>query len=98
MKYVVLIDFTEEGLRAVGNSPQRAAAFRSHVESVGGTVIQVYWTLGRHDGILTMDVPDEASAAAALLNLDRGGYVHAEAMRAFDAHEFETVLEKIEGL
>lgn len=97
MKYVVLIRFTEKGLSEVGNSPQRAAAFRSHIEDVGGTVIQVYWTLGRYDGILTMEMPDEESAAAALLNLDRSGFVKHETMRAFDASEFEKVIEKIDG-
>lgn len=95
MTYVVLINFTDKGIKQVKESPRRAAAFRTQVEAAGGTVKDVYWTLGRHDGVLVMEAPDDATATAVLLNLGAAGNVRTETLRAYDAAEFEGILAKV---
>jgi len=95
MTFIVLISFTEKGVADVKASPERAAAFRSQVEAEGGTVSQVYWTVGRYDGVLVMDMPDSATATAVLLKVASQGNVRTETLTAFDAKDFEQILQKL---
>ena len=95
MTFVVLIAFTEKGIENIKASPGRAAAFRSQVEAAGGKVNQVYWTVGRYDGVLVMDMPDTAKAAAVLLKVASLGNVRTETLTAFDAKDFEQILQKV---
>ncbi len=94
MTYVVLIQFTEQGIKHIKESPQRAAAFRSQIEGSGGEVVQLFWTLGQYDGVLVMDMPDEATATAALLRIAAQGYIRTEALRAFETEEFQSIVAK----
>ena len=43
--YIVLIDYTDQGIRTIKESPARADAFRENAKKIGVTVKQVYWTL-----------------------------------------------------
>ncbi len=44
--HVVLIDFTDQGIRNVKQSPERAKAAITGAEKLGIKVKDVYWTLG----------------------------------------------------
>jgi hypothetical protein len=47
--YVVLSQFTDQGVRGVKDSPKRAAAFKAAAKTAGATVKAFYWTLGKYD-------------------------------------------------
>ena len=92
--YVSLIDFTEQGLRHLEQSPQRARAFTAMAQELGVTTRQVFWTLGGHDGVLIFDADDDEAATAAMVNLARQGNVKPQTLRAFTESEFTTILER----
>ena len=94
-RYVVLVNFTEKGIAGIKDSPKRAAAFRASAEKAGATVESLFWTLGSYDGVIVLSAPDDATAAAVVLELGRGNAVRTTMMRAFDAEEFSGVMTKI---
>jgi uncharacterized protein with GYD domain len=93
--YIATIRFTEQGARAIAETVERSAAFKAAARKLGAKVTATYWTLGAFDGLLILDAPDEATAAAVLLHLSSRGNVQTTTARAFDASEMETILAKL---
>ena len=93
--FVSLLQFSEKGIQDIQASPERAAAFRSAVESAGGKVRELLWTLGRCDVLLVFDAADDEAATALMLSLGRQGRVRTETFRAFGEDEFKSILKKV---
>ena len=94
-KYVILVDWTEEGARTVMQTTQRAEQVTQMIEQMGGRVEALYWTQGQHDLVGIIDAPDEETAAAVGLRAGMAGAVRTETLRAFDAEEMSRILEKV---
>ena len=93
--YIVLGQFTDQGIRNVKDSPKRADALKEMAKKAGATVKDVYWTLGQYDVVTTIDAPDDASLTALLLSVGSLGNVRTEALRAFSADEMGRILRKM---
>ena len=48
--FITTLHFTEQGIKAVRDTCERAAAFKSTAKKLGVTVKGTYWTLGAFDG------------------------------------------------
>lgn len=92
VKYVVLVNFTEKGLGNISESVNRADSFSAAAAKAGCTVEARYWTIGPYDGVIILNAPDEASAAAAVLSLNKSGNVNTCMLRAFGDDEFWSIL------
>ena len=67
--YVVLANFTEQGIRNAKESPKRAEAFKAMAKTFGVTVREIVWTQGRYDIVTILDAPDESSFMSLTLSL-----------------------------
>ena len=94
-KYITLVNFTDQGIHNLKDSPHRADMFLEVADKAGAHVKEVYWTLGDHDGVLIIEAPDDETAAAVLLSLGSHGNVRIKTLRAFDWPEFQSVLDRI---
>lgn len=94
--YIFLTTFTEQGITALDESPERTAHAREMVESLGGTWRDFFVTMGQYDGVVIADFPDEETAAQAALTLGKSGNVTTETLRAFDLEEFRGLVERVE--
>ncbi|MDN0077225.1 GYD domain-containing protein [Crenobacter sp. SG2303] len=93
--YIVLINFTDQGIRAVKDTTKRAAAFREMATKAGVTVKDMYWTLGLYDLVVTLDAPDTATITAVGLTLGAAGNVRTQTLPAFSATEMDGILTKM---
>jgi len=93
--YIVLGQFTEQGIRNVKDTTQRADAFKEMAKKAGATVKEVYWTLGPYDIATIVDAPDDVSATALFLSVGSLGNVKTQTLRAFTADEMAKVLGKM---
>ena len=89
--FITLFSFTDQGIRAVKESPNRAEAFTAAAGKLGLTVKNLYWTAGSYDCVAVTEGTDEA-AMAALLSLGSLGNVRSQTLRAYDAAEFRKIL------
>jgi uncharacterized protein with GYD domain len=93
--YVVLSNFTDQGIRTAKDSPKRADAFKQMAKTFGVTVKEIFWTEGRYDIVTILEAPDEASALSLNLSLGALGNVRTESLRAFSAAEMATAVGKM---
>ena len=92
--FIGLVNFTDQGIRNVKDSPDRYEAFRAMAERVGVTVKGVYYTIGRYDMVLIMEGSDEA-AVTAMLKVGSLGNVRTETLRGFSLEEMRKIIGKM---
>jgi uncharacterized protein with GYD domain len=93
-RYVVLIDWTDQGVRNAKESVTRVQQTRAAFQQQGVAIEQIYWTLGSHDLVAVMSASDGEAVAAALLQLAGAGNVRTTTLRAFDEGEFGAIRGK----
>lgn len=93
--YMVLENFTDQGIRAVKDTTKRADAVRAMAKRMGASVKDVYWTLGGYDVVTIFEAADEATATAFVLSLASAGNVKCQTLRAFTAAEADQILAKV---
>jgi uncharacterized protein with GYD domain len=93
--YLVLGQFTDQGIRNVKDTARRAEAVKDVAKKVGASIKDVYWTLGRYDIATIIEAPDDAAATAFLLSVGTLGNVRTECLRAFSADEMGRILAKL---
>lgn len=93
--YIALFSWTEQGIRNVKDTTKRAAKFSDAVKKAGGKVKDVYWTMGRYDGVIIFEAPDDETATAIMVGGCAQGNVRTETLRAFDERAMKKVLAKV---
>jgi uncharacterized protein with GYD domain len=93
--YIVLGNFTEQGVRNVKDTAKRAEAVRATAKKLGITVKETYWVLGQYDVALIAEAPDEASMTALGLSIGALGNVRTQTLRAFTAEEMGKLLGRM---
>lgn len=89
--FVTLINFTDQGIRNVKESPARFEAFKAMAEKLGVTVKSVYYTVGNYDLVLVTEGTDEA-AMTALLKVGSLGNVRTQTLRGFSVDEMKKII------
>lgn len=92
--YVVLMDWTHQGVGSFKDSVDRYQSAQGQFEKLDVTFRDTYWTLGGHDIVAILDAPDDETLAAALLMLSSQGNLRTTTLRAFDADEMRSVIAK----
>lgn len=91
--YVLLTNFTPRGIENVHDSPDRTEKAKALVESMGGTWQAFFYTLGRYDGLVIADFPNDDTAVQTVLTLASSGNVTTETLRAFTLDEFRDIID-----
>ncbi len=90
--YLSLINWTDQGVRQVKDSPERYAAFKQAVQAAGGRVIFLYLTMGAYDLATVIEVPDDETATRLLLSVAGLGNVRTTTLKAFTEEEFRRII------
>ena len=93
--YVMLANFTDQGIHKVKDSPKRAEDFKNAAKKAGATVKDVFWTLGQYDAVAIVEAPDDASATALGLSVAKLGNIRTQTLRAFSAADMKNILGKV---
>ncbi|MDP3813729.1 GYD domain-containing protein [Pseudomonas sp.] len=89
--FITLANFTDQGIRAVKDSPDRFQAFKALAETLGITVKAAYWTVGNYDLVLIVEGPEEA-ATSLLLKAGSLGNVRTQTLRGFSEPEIKRII------
>ncbi len=92
--YVTLINWTDEGVRTVKETIQRADSAAELAQQHGGS-LQVYWTVGSYDLVGILEAPDDESATAFLLQVGTRGHVRTTTLRAYDREEMSGIIQRL---
>ena len=93
--FITTIKFTQQGIKAIDESPKRAAALKAAGKKMGVKITDIYWTLGDHDGVLIFEAANDDTATTLLLHLGAAGNVHTTTCRAFTAAKMDKIVAKV---
>ena len=93
--YVVLNNWTDQGIRSVKDSPKRLDATKKAIEAAGGKVLGYYLTMGRYDSVLIVEGPSDEAAATLALSAGSQGSIRTETLKAFPENEYRRIIAKI---
>lgn len=94
-RFVALVNWTEDGVRNVKGTADRADDAKTLAQQMGGAIESIYWTLGPYDLVVTADFPDEETVTAWALAVSSQGRVRSTTMRAFDGDEMRAIIGKL---
>ena len=86
--YVVLFNWTEQGIKGYRDSASRAEAAREQWKQSGIELKDLYWTIGPYDLVGVVEAPSDEALTSALLALGAQGNVRTTTLRAFTAEQF----------
>jgi uncharacterized protein with GYD domain len=92
-KYIALVNWTDQGVKNIKDSPGRLDAARGLAKKLGCEMREFYMTIGACDMVAMMDAPDDETMAKFALTLASGGNVRTTTLKAFP----EDVYRKIVG-
>ena len=90
--YVVLINFTGQGIRTISDWPDRVDKARQAIEKAGGS-LQVFLTMGDYDVVSIVELPNDEVAASVLLSLGRLGNLRSTTLKAFPEEEARRIIQ-----
>src|SRR5436309_12846294 len=93
--YVLLFNWTEQGVRNAKDTTKRADKFRVQAEEFRVKVRETLWTMGPYDALALVDAPDDAAASRLAVWMGSQGNVRSLTMRCYTAAEMEKVVEGI---
>ena len=92
--FISLVNFTDQGIRGVKDSPNRAETFMAAANRMGLQVKGMWWTQGSYDMVVVTEGSDEAGMAALLATAMQGN-VRSQTLRAYSAGEFKKILSML---
>ena len=81
--YLILWNFTDQGIKNVKESPKRADDFKSKLENAGGKLVDTYYTFGKYDGVSIIEVPNNEILMSCLLSIGSQGNARIVTLKAF---------------
>ena len=93
--YVLLVNWTDQGIRNVKETVHRVEAADALQQKHGLNLEQLYWTVGPYDIVAFGEAPDDESVSAFALELGSGGNVRTTTLRAYDQEEMSSILGRL---
>ena len=90
--YVIQTQWTEQGIRAMKESPKRLDAGRKKLKDMGGELKAFYMTLGEYDSLAIVEAPNDDALAEYLLWLGSQGNLRTHTVKAFTEEEYRRIL------
>lgn len=90
--FVSLINWTEQGIRTVKDSPKRLDAARKTLKEMGGELKAFYMTQGSLDAILIFEAPSDEVAAKFLLKVGSAGNIRTTTLKAYPEADYRKII------
>lgn len=91
-KYIILVNWTDQGVRNVKESPKRLDAGRALAKKYGAELKDFYMTMGDFDMVAHVEAPNDESVAKFILGLAGGGNVRTKTLKAFSEDEYRSII------
>lgn len=91
-RYIVLLNWTDQGIKNVKDSPKRLDAAREVAKNLGGELRDFYMTIGPYDMVTVLEAPDDEAAARFSLSVGAGGNVRTTTLKALPEEAYRRVI------
>ena len=93
--FILTLNWTDQGVRAVKDSPKRSQSARELAKKLGVDVKQVYLTSGKHDLLLIVESSSGDNVAKFALATASLGNVRTSTTRAWSEAEFAKLISEL---
>lgn len=93
--YIMLANWTEQGVRNVKASPTRLDAARELLKGMGGDFKLFFMTMGKYDMVAVYEAPDDAVAARFNLQLGMQGNIRTQTLKAFPEAAYREIIRSV---
>jgi len=90
--YMLLCNFTEQGVRTIKEMPQRRAAARELGKKFGVDIKAGYLAIGTYDLIIHTEAKDDEAMAKFLLSLAALGNVRTNTIKVFPEADVDKII------
>ena len=90
--YLMLLNWTDQGIKNVKESPKRLDAARKVAKEMGGDIKAVYLTQGTVDLVLVVEMPSDEKVAGLVLKLGSYGNVRTTTLKAYPEDEYRRII------
>ncbi len=91
-KYILLTNWTDQGIRNVKDSPKRLDAAKALAKKLAGQLETFYMTTGSYDMVVVLELPDDDAAAKFALTLGTLGNVRTTTLKAFSEQAYRAII------
>jgi uncharacterized protein with GYD domain len=89
--FIVFGNWTEQGIKKVTAAPKRIKDTRGMIEKAGGKM-QLYYTAGKWDFVMIIEIPKDEDLMAILLCIGSMGNIRTTTMKAWTEAEGAKIL------
>ena len=93
--YIVLVNWTDQGIKNVKGTVKRAKSFGSALEKAGCKSLGFYYTIGRYDMVSVIEAPNDEAIASVLFSTGSLGNIRTETLKAFSTDEAANIIGKL---
>lgn len=93
-RYVLLVDWTEQGVQAIDRTVDRLEQGAELGKTFGCELEHVWWTQGNHDMVSVVRAPDEQAMVAYTLAVARLGNLRTTTLRAWTGDEMREIFSR----
>lgn len=90
--YILLLNWTQQGIENIKDSPQRLDQAKAAVRAAGGEITAFYMTLGQYDIVCVVEAPGDAALAKVMLELAAAGGIRSQTLKAFPENEYRDII------
>lgn len=90
--YILLISWTEQGIKAVKDAPKRADLARTVAKRFGCELKDLYMTIGPYDLVAMVEAPDDAALARFVLAVGSTGNIRTTTLKAFAEDDYRQII------
>ncbi len=93
--YISLIEYTEQGIKNIKESPARADAARNLLQGLGGTMKELYLTMGEYDLVVISEAPDAETITKFMLAVGASGNIKTTTLTAFPEADYRRIIGEL---
>ena len=93
--FITTINWTDQGIKAIKDSPKRAQAARELAKTMGVEIKEIYLTSGESDLIAILDAPNGDNVAKLAMVLGAQGHIRTKTVRAWTEAECTKLVSEL---
>ena len=93
--YISFIQYTQQGLQKIKESPGRLDQAKKAYEAAGGKLKDIYLVMGEYDIVVVAELPNDDAVAKLALSLGAAGNIRTRTSRAFTEAEYRKLISSL---
>ena len=90
--YIILINYTDQGIRNIKDSPKRLDAAKKMLKTMGGEIKDFYLTMGTYDIAIVAEAPSDDVITKFALAAGSLGNIRTTTLKAFPEAEYRKII------